>query len=88
MRAKTQMTVPIEVITTTVQRSVRYVATDDPEEARAAILHHTLTHPECYDDIDEVVVYHHDVSFLEDAPQLVEMPANLVFDTPEDLLQD
>ena len=88
MLMKTQMTVPIEVITTTVQRSVRYVVTNDPEAARKAVLHHTLAHPECYDDIDEIVVYHHDVSFLEDAQQLIEMPADIVFDTPEDLLQD
>lgn len=82
----TQPTVPIEVITTTVQRSVRYVATGDCRQALAAVTTHVENHPEEYDDIDEVIAYHHDVRLLEDAPQVIEMEGSLSFPTPDDLM--
>lgn len=75
MLVETQMTVPIEVITTTVQRSVRYVATDDVNLALAAMRHDAEDRPERYDDIDTVVSHHIDVQLPEHGPMLVHRDA-------------
>lgn len=84
-RNVTKPAVPVEVITVTVQRSVRYVETDDINLALAAIRHHVATNPECYDDIDEVIAYSHTVQLPEGRPNITEVEEGIELDTPADL---
>lgn len=67
--------VPIEVVTVTVQRSMRYVATDDVNLALAAMRHDAEDRPEHYDDIDDVVSHHIDMQLPEHGPTLVHRDA-------------
>ena len=71
--------VPVEVVTVTVQRSVRYVATDDVNLALAAVRHDAEDRPERYDDIDTVVSHHIDVQLPEYGPMLVHKDALLSY---------
>ena len=82
---QTKFAVPIEVVTVTVQRSLRYVETDDVNLALASIKQHVNAHPECYDDIDDVIAYTHEVRLPGDHPIVTEIEADIVLDTPEDL---
>lgn len=55
------MKFPIEVITTCVQRSVRYVEAESEAEAVAKIQQEIGDTPERFDD-DDVVIYSHNVA--------------------------
>lgn len=55
------MKFPIEVITTCVQRSVRYVEAESEAEAVAKIQQEIGDNPEHFDD-DDVVIYSHNVA--------------------------
>ena len=55
------MKFPIEVITTCVQRSVRYVEAESEAEAVAKIQHEIGDTPEHFDD-DDVVIYSRNVA--------------------------
>lgn len=75
MPNKTKRVVPIEVITTTVQRSVRYIDTDDVNLALAAVRHDVVDRPERYDS-DEVIVYRADVRLPDGMPLIAEIEDN------------
>lgn len=72
MQNKTKRVVPIEVITTTVQRSVRYVDTDDVNLALTAVRNDTVERPERYDN-DEVIAYHLDVRLPDGMSSVTEI---------------
>ena len=55
------MKFPIEVITTCIQRSVRYVEAESEAEAVAKIQQEIGETPEHFDD-DDVVIYSHNVA--------------------------
>lgn len=62
--------VPVEVITTCVQRSVVNVLTDDPRAALTAVSHSFKTHPERYDS-DDVIVMHYDALLPQNGEPVV-----------------
>lgn len=62
--------VPVEVITTCVQRSVVNVLTDDPRAALMAVRHSFKTHPERYDS-DDIIVMHYDALLPQNGEPIV-----------------
>jgi len=78
--------VPIEVVTVTVQRSVRYINTADINLALQATLIDTNNRPENYDD-DEIISHHVDVRFPNDLPCVVEAPKNASLHEVADLIE-
>lgn len=78
--------VPIEVVTVTVQRSVRYVDTTDINLALQAMCIDTDNRSENYDD-DEVISHHVDVRLPSDLPCVVEAPKNASLHEVADLIE-
>ena len=62
--------VPVEVITTRVQRSIVHVPTDDPRAAINAVRHSFETHPERY-DFDDVIAMHYDARLPQNGEPVV-----------------
>lgn len=81
----TKPAVPVEVLTVTVQRSVRYVGTDNPAQALAAVSYDASQHPESYDEVDDVISYHQTVRLPEDHPTILEVEADAPIHNLEDL---
>ena len=78
--------VPVEVVTVTVQRSVRNINTADINLALQATLIDTNNRPENYDG-DEVISHHVDVRFPNDLPCVVEAPKNASLHEVADLIE-
>lgn len=75
--------IPVEIITITVQRSTRYVRTNNARTAIAAIEKHIACRPDRYDD-DEVIAQTHTVQLKADATPLGDAYAL----TPDELTED
>ena len=78
--------VPVEIVTVTVTRSVRYVDTADINLALQAMRIDTDNRPENYDG-DEVISHHVDVRLPSDLPCVVEAPKNASLHEVADLIE-
>lgn len=83
---KIRSVVPVEVVTVTVTRSVRYVGTNDISLALQATRIDADNRPENYDD-DEVISHHVDVRLPNDIPCIVEAPEDTSIHEIADLIK-